>query len=433
MRPLTGSGPLLFVALLATLPGALQAQPSGSTRWTLTVPGSAVNTPVTGVGNSIETLRGPANTVLTRMEFFERNDRPCQVRATFAGWEFDAQNRAHQVSETVRTFDGCNGNAGSRQTIQIDAPDGVWALRACLRRQNDRLKGLQVKAARIRRNGVQFRGVSNGVTSWERSNCNQWSGFVECTGGRVARGLRIARETNPVVITGLALECADPGSAAQQTAGTGVVGIGARGPLTGTVPNPGAGSSGPTTYGWTSPSWTSVSGETASNSGIIDRPSPYAIKGIMVAESGDRPHLIHVTLETLCNGVCPDGPSGAANWLNSDPENDVMGLGGFGQSLDLSLDDDHYITAIQVCTSGQNNRDRRRIKGLRIWGARLGNQGQLVGSSEMHEKRRTNCSDWYPRLECPAGKVAVGLRGYFDGRRDDPFFTGLAMRCGRVG
>lgn len=432
MRLLTGSGPLLLAAFVAILPGVLQGQPAGTPRWTLTVPGPSVNTPVTGVGNTIETLRGPANTVLTRMEFFERSDRPCQVRATFAGWEFDAQDRVHEVSETVRTFDGCNGNAGSRQTIQLDAPNAAWAVRACVRRQNDRLKGLEVKGATIRRDGVQFGGVSHGVTSWERPNCNEWSDFVECGGGRVARGLRIAHETDPVVITGLSLECADPDAATPLSAGTGR-GVGGRGSLTGTGMNAGSGSSGPTTYGWTSPSWTSVSGETAPNSDIIDAPSPYAIKGILVVETGDRPWVVGAALETLCNGICPDGPDDTENRIRSDPEFDLMGLGGLEQSLDLSLDDDHYVTALQVCTSGQNNPDNRRIKGLRIWGARLGSQGQLVGSSEMHEERRTNCSQWYPRLECPVGQVAVGLRGYFDSRRSDPFFTGLAMRCGRVG
>ena len=402
--------------MLAVAPVVLEAQPTFANRgWDVSVRGRST-TAVSGTNGPAEILEGPPNSVLTRIEFFERADRPCQVRATFVTWRADAQGDPTGVSSTFDSFDGCDGTSSSRKVIDLGPGEGIWGLRVCQRRQNDRLKGLEAKRAVLRPENGYSAGVDRGRTSFERSNCNAWEpDFVECAQG-VARGLRIAHRSNPVEITGLALECGRV-EYTRQTVAAPV--RGARGA------RPTGGSA---TYSWSSPQWSGVSGETAPNSSVEQVGSGSALKAMSIIEYGDRPSFVVARSDRLCTEVCPDGGEislkglGSSNWRFA-PE---------GQRLEVSLNDDHYITSIQICTSGQDDRTQRRIKGIRITGARLGPNGQLLGSPTTDEAERGNCSQWYPALQCSAGRVVVGLRGYYDDRRNNPFYTGLAVLCGRV-
>lgn len=85
--------------------------------------------------------------------------------------------------------------------------------------------------------------------------------------------------------------------------------------------------------------------------------------------------------------------------------------------------DEHYATGLNVCTSGSG-----KIKGVRLWGARI-RADRTLQESGRQEFTRTNCRNWHTARHCPDGAVIVGLRAHYipeDG------YVGLSIRCGRV-
>lgn len=86
--------------------------------------------------------------------------------------------------------------------------------------------------------------------------------------------------------------------------------------------------------------------------------------------------------------------------------------------------DEHYATGLNVCTSGSG-----KIKGVRLWGARL-RANRTLQSSGRQEFTRTNCRNWHTARHCPENAVIVGLRAH---HTEDKGFVGLSIRCGRVG
>lgn len=163
-------------------------------------------TDISGDADERFEMTGGRHAVVESIEFRERNDRPCFLRVRF---------RTHRpdVARTDDTFDGCDGNSRSAKTVSIDHITSelraVAGLRICQRRQNDRLKGVQVFGARITEGGV---GHDQAITeSDERTNCNEWQPTVSCPADRVATGVIVHFHRNvraPNEIIGLSLRCA---------------------------------------------------------------------------------------------------------------------------------------------------------------------------------------------------------------------------------
>ena len=87
--------------------------------------------------------------------------------------------------------------------------------------------------------------------------------------------------------------------------------------------------------------------------------------------------------------------------------------------------DERYGTAVSVCTSSSG-----KIKGVRMWNARIRADRTLEPGSIRHEFERTNCRNWHTPEECGPRQVIVGIRAH---GTDDKGYTGLSIRCGRVG
>lgn len=152
-----------------------------------------------------------SNAFVTGITVWERNNQPCRLRVTY---RTDPDSGEH-----TKTFNRCNGNTTSDPwSVDIDdgvlfsdnSTYGVGGLRICQRRQNGRLKGIQLFAARIDGNTVQH---DNSIDPDEElSNCNDWqTPRRSCPSNQIAAGVVVHyRDNNNGAdeITGLHLRCA---------------------------------------------------------------------------------------------------------------------------------------------------------------------------------------------------------------------------------
>lgn len=193
--------PLLALgAVLALPPAPVTAQLSQAT--TLTVSSGSGWRSTTGHPGARRTvIRAPAGKVLTGIDFWERGDRPC-------GMVFRFQGNGRDSNESW----GCTGGQGDRlQTwfrYSSTAPRGVRQVRFCTRSNNNRMKGIRLRAAPISVSGV---GSDPGLFLEEtRPRCNNnWSSTVSgCPSGEVVTAVRLEYDTgsrNSAV--GLAVFC----------------------------------------------------------------------------------------------------------------------------------------------------------------------------------------------------------------------------------
>jgi hypothetical protein len=184
---------------------------------------------------------------------------------------------------------------------------------------------------------------------------------------------------------------------------------------------------------WSSPNWRPVSGLTGDKSVFYTSSSPtHALNRLEFYEHNNDPMLINIWLEKLCHDPpCDPGERNIELRIGSHDEN-------LGSKEIISAGDDHYITAIQVCTTNDTDQRKREIKGARIWTARL-EPGGIVNPTGTPPLKfdRANCNNhWREKQTCLGNRVAVGLRAYFND--DSPqfnnrfWFTGLELQCAFV-
>jgi hypothetical protein len=171
----------------------------------LNLTGSSGGTGTTGTAATTAVLSAPAGMALRSLTYGERNDSPCFLEARF---ESEDSNGG-----TVRTFNQCGGNAGSRRTVAIPTTAAnlqfASTVTVCQRRQNERLKGIRLRGSRVDAQGATFDQAI--VAQDERPNCNQWGEQVFCPAGDVITAVQVhhrPRAGRPTEITGLAVTCA---------------------------------------------------------------------------------------------------------------------------------------------------------------------------------------------------------------------------------
>ena len=89
-----------------------------------------------------------------------------------------------------------------------------------------------------------------------------------------------------------------------------------------------------------------------------------------------------------------------------------------------------------MCTNSGNG----RLKGVRIFGARVPRNGTIEAQEAMREAKMGNCAanEWRNPVHCPDGQVAEGLLVYRQrrsgvaGLQGETKITGLGLRCGEV-
>jgi hypothetical protein len=189
----------------------------------------------------------------------------------------------------------------------------------------------------------------------------------------------------------------------------------------------------PTGPTWSSPNWRPVSGYVGDRSVWYTSESPTnALNRLVFYEHSDDPNHIEIWLEELCHErPCDPGPRDVDLHVGSKEEN-------LRTKEILSAGDDHYIRAIQVCTTDEGDIRKRKIKGARIWTARLEPGGVVVRTDyDIEPVERANCNDhWRERRGCLGNRVAVGLRAYYNDDspqfNDRYYMTGLELQCAEV-
>lgn len=173
------------------------------------------------------------------------------------------------------------------------------------------------------------------------------------------------------------------------------------------------------------PNYRPVAGEHGPDSLATGYRSNQGIHTIEIEDVSDLPVTLDIRRARTCSGSCPERAGATLDvyipdWALS------------RQTLRASVGANHFVTGIQICTSGQSNRTRRRIKGLRLWGARILPDGTVRRDGVVHEDTLPNCTVWYERQMCIGNRVAVGLRAFYDESRLKPWFTGIALQCARI-
>lgn len=190
-------------------------------------------------------------------------------------------------------------------------------------------------------------------------------------------------------------------------------------------------------FSFSDANWRPTSGERGPDVRTAEAQSGHGIKTVAIYEALNVPREIFLERERLCAGSCPDGSHAT---LRTE-DNDAVSFA-ISDRTRVTVGENRFITAIQVCTTGQSDSRRRRIKGLRVWSARITASGQVDRTQQMVEDRQSNCAIWHEKQMCIGNRVAVGLRAYYDRwtrgttgltGQSSPFFTGIDIQCARVG
>ncbi len=152
---------------------------------------------------------------------------------------------------------------------------------------------------------------------------------------------------------------------------------------------------------------------------VFEYLAPYdrGLHKLVVWENVDDPYKISVYKNLLSSTTTSSG-------IGTTLESREVKLGSSSVET-VDVGDSHYITAVQVCTN--NN----KIKGVRIWGRSLKNDGALNVAEIKSEYELPNCNgNWGAKVSCGDEKIATGIRAH----AKEPWngFSGLTLRCGKV-
>ncbi|HKL62900.1 MAG TPA: LamG-like jellyroll fold domain-containing protein [Woeseiaceae bacterium] len=109
------------------------------------------------------------------------------------------------------------------------------------------------------------------------------------------------------------------------------------------------------------------------------------------------------------------------------------GLWGDPNMRSVATAPDAPVYAIQVCNNSRNA--KRRLKGVRVWGAKINPDGTTSPANVNDEEELNNCNDWAPRRTCPDNQIATGVVVMANdaGGDDKADITGLRLICHSVG
>jgi len=320
------------------------------------------------------------NAFLSGMIAYEGGDKPCRFTLTsFFGEENFTLTRSLQL---------CNAT-GSQKRIDLDPNrrQAVRRIQVCMNRADTRVKGVRLFGAEPDAQG-RFQPVSATV-SFHRTNCHHWAPPVSCPGKKVAAGVRFEHDNGAV--TGMGLMCVASKWLPENAS---------------TLDSTSLQTTGPATV-------TDFSGSEANDGQIMsaDLAPGTFMHGINVRERRDSPCWASL------QGWSFGGPRAKNIELCKQP--------GYASEKRANVEgnstNQRAITGLQVCLNAAGT----RLKGVRVWGGAADESGVFHADGSSDTARRTNCSWWKDRVDCPAGQAAVGLRA----RKSGNAINGLALVC----
>ncbi len=88
----------------------------------------------------------------------------------------------------------------------------------------------------------------------------------------------------------------------------------------------------------------------------------------------------------------------------------------------------YFLRGIAACTTNKKSSSKNRLKGIRIYPARVAASGTVTNINTFEEERRHHCDTWFPPVFCSDGEIASGVNIYYE----DDVFRGLGLRCRSV-
>jgi hypothetical protein len=137
------------------------------------------------------------------------------------------------------------------------------------------------------------------------------------------------------------------------------------------------------------PAYSSVAGNTGGNKRMLDLGDTF-FESIWWSEKTDRPCFIRL-----------NGPQSAD--LRYESLSLGCSLGAGFQGVDVY---GYGIGGMEVCNNDNAN---GRLKGIRIYGTKIENDGSTTYAPISDEEALTNCRVWSPMVLCPGDKLATGL------------------------
>ena len=177
--------------------------------------------------------------------------------------------------------------------------------------------------------------------------------------------------------------------------------------------------------------WTTISGDAGLSSHTLEVGGNWVLTNISFAERSDRPCFVsasfhsHRWFEPQAGGTEKTVVSGVWDLASESLQvTECGGPYGSGSRKWVGVAGDEAPRAIHglsVCQRRSND----RLKGMSVVGSDIQTSGPRRNGGLNSSQERPNCNDWNPRVTCPSGEVAIGLKVEFRGESA----VGLSLRC----
>lgn len=170
---------------------------------------------VSGHSGTEHVLSAGSNFFLYGMEWSERNDEPCYLKAYFFGHD------GKKWTSKTKELSLCK-RSSSMKSVSLVAPTSGETARAvrqievCTSKKkasrDERLKGIRIKAREIDLSNMALRD-DNANEEDKRNHCKRWHDEAACKNGQLATELIVVEGTRgkgDESIVGLGLRCAKP-------------------------------------------------------------------------------------------------------------------------------------------------------------------------------------------------------------------------------
>ena len=100
----------------------------------------------------------------------------------------------------------------------------------------------------------------------------------------------------------------------------------------------------------------------------------------------------------------------------------------------MIVGDGMFVHGVQICTTDHNQTSKRRLKGVRLFGATFDKTSGAISvpsapTGGHASYQLPNCDAWAQKVSCPNDRLATGLVYHVN---DDGSLFGLGLRCSKI-